>query len=255
MYVLPSPAIASLLDALLAGMRAILGERLVGLYLYGSLVTGDFDLDVSDIDMLAVIESDLSDDEFARLDALHGAIVDAHPSWRERVEVAYLACAALKTFRTQRSPIAVISPGEPFHIKDAGNDWLLNWWVIRRGGVALWGPPPTSLIDPIGDDEFHAAIVRQVGEWQDWVLHMRSRKAHAYAILTMCRALHLVERGEQVSKLAAARWAQQRMPAWAALIGDALAWRSAHDETGVDHDASFDETVGFVRAVGALLGV
>ena len=41
------------LDELQAGVTAVLGEQLVGLYLYGSLTTGDFTEGVSDIDLLA----------------------------------------------------------------------------------------------------------------------------------------------------------------------------------------------------------
>src|SRR4051812_45976805 len=48
------PNINTLLTELVSEMEKVLGEKLVGLYLYGSLVTGDFDDDISDIDLLAV---------------------------------------------------------------------------------------------------------------------------------------------------------------------------------------------------------
>ena len=41
-------------------------DSLVGLYVYGSLVTGDFDKDRSDIDLLAVVDSDVDGDTFDR---------------------------------------------------------------------------------------------------------------------------------------------------------------------------------------------
>ncbi|GAC1422991.1 MAG: hypothetical protein NVS4B1_20310 [Ktedonobacteraceae bacterium] len=44
--------INELLALLLSGMQSILSEKLVGVYLYGSLVTGDFDAETSDIDLL-----------------------------------------------------------------------------------------------------------------------------------------------------------------------------------------------------------
>jgi predicted nucleotidyltransferase len=46
--------INALLDSLLMHMQNILRQKLVGLYLYGSLVSGDFDYESSDIDVLAV---------------------------------------------------------------------------------------------------------------------------------------------------------------------------------------------------------
>lgn len=48
-----------------------LGDTLVGIYLFGSLVWGDFDEDTSDIDILVVLTHDVNADVFATLDAFH----------------------------------------------------------------------------------------------------------------------------------------------------------------------------------------
>ena len=241
-------------DALLEILRTqivqALGDTLVGLYLYGSLVTGDFDHVHSDMDLLAVIDGDLTEEMFRRLDALHAAFVVDHPDWKDRVEIAYLSQQALKTFRTQASPIAVISPGEPFHFKEAGKDWLINWWVVRRQGVALYGPPAQDVIDVITDAEFQTTVRAQVGEWRTYVYEMSRRKSQAYAILTMCRALHAYVKGEQVSKREAADWAAGYFPEWEPLIHNAWSWRVAPSDEGVDHAATFAETVRFVHFAG-----
>ncbi len=47
---------------------------------------------------------------------------------------------------------------------------------------------------------------------------MHSAGAQAYAVLTLCRALHSVETGDQVSKRTAATWAAQALPTWTDLI-------------------------------------
>ena len=105
------PDIDILLEELRSGICQVLGDKLIALYLYGSLVTGDFDHVNSDIDLLAVIDGSLGEEDFARVDAMHTAFVIAHSDWYDRIEIAYLAHQALKTFRTQESPIAIISPG------------------------------------------------------------------------------------------------------------------------------------------------
>ena len=48
------PEVNSLLEEISSEMQSVLGGQLTGLYLYGSLVWGDFDLEISDIDLLAV---------------------------------------------------------------------------------------------------------------------------------------------------------------------------------------------------------
>jgi hypothetical protein len=246
MPITPYADIDELLGRLLDRMRQILGQRLVGLYLYGSLVTGDFDRDVSDIDLLAATSSDIDSHEFDQLERMHNALARDYPLWEGRIEIAYLSTAALKTFRTRASPIAIISPGEPFHIKEAGKDWLMNWWVVRERGVALFGPAPAALIEPISQREFLQAVQEHARAWREWINIMRDQPGQAYAIVTLCRAMYTSTYGEQVSKQQAALSAQQRFPEWAGLIQNALAWRTGWRDELVDPMATFPETVKFV---------
>jgi predicted nucleotidyltransferase len=241
--------INELLDRLLSDIQAVLGEKLVGVYLFGSLVWGDFDADVSDIDLLVVTASDIDDEEFRGLQRMQQDFVDAHRRWDDRIEIAYLSAAALQTFKSHPSKIAIISPGEPFHIKDAGKDWLINWYIVQEKGRTLFGPDPQTLIDPISKPEFIRAVQEQAREWGDWIYHARRRKGQAYAILTMCRALYAYRNGEQVSKRKAALWAAQELPEWSTLINNALLWRAAQDDESVDHDAMFPETLRFVQFI------
>src|SRR4029079_3029760 len=61
------PQVNRLLEVILAGLRANLGDKLIGLYAFGSLVTGDFSLARSDLDLAAVLAEDLNETELARL--------------------------------------------------------------------------------------------------------------------------------------------------------------------------------------------
>ena len=132
-------AVRSVLEEVSTRLTETLGEQLVGLYVFGSLVTGDFDPAVSDLDLLAVLDRDLTESTFGSLDGMHAAVLDRHPEWADRLEPIYFTAAALGSFRGQRHPIAAISPGEPFNIKTAEEDWNPNWYVVRNNGVALAG--------------------------------------------------------------------------------------------------------------------
>jgi predicted nucleotidyltransferase len=245
----PYADINELLERLLSGLQTILSKKLAGLYLYGSLVTGDFDHGSSDIDLLAVLSSDLDEKEFASLQKMHQSFAHEHKEWDGRIEIAYLSEGALKTFKTQRSQIAIISPGEPFHKKDAGKDWLMNWYIVQEKGVALFGPPPTLIIPPISKEEFTQAVKEHVAAWKEWISDIRARPSQAYAILTMCRALYTLKKGETVSKKQAAAWAENELPEWSSLIQHALSWREAWRDEHVDHDATLSETRQFVHFV------
>ena len=110
--------VGALLEALVADIHATLGDDLVGIYLYGSYVSGGFDPSVSDLDLVAITsrEADLLD--LGRLGAMHAAFADRNPEWNDRIETVYIGREALGSFRTSRCRLAVISPGEPFHERE-----------------------------------------------------------------------------------------------------------------------------------------
>jgi hypothetical protein len=245
----PYPHVNELLESLLAHLQKILSKKLVGLYLYGSLVTGDFDHDISDVDLLAATSSDIDEREFDALKTMQDNTVSNHQEWNDRLEIAYLSLHALKTFKTGTSKIAVISPGEPFHIKDAGKEYLINWYVVREKGLTLFGPLPGTIIEPVSKEEFIQAVKEHVRAWREWINDAHSRPSQAYAILTLCRALYTCRHGEQVSKLRAAVWAEQALPEWSSTIKNALVWRQAWREEAVDHAATLPETRRFVNFV------
>lgn len=122
----------ALLDVLLTRIRSVLGTNIIGVYVYGSLASGDFDPDVSDIDLLAVTSRTVRKQKLETLKEMHGNLARQYPKWNDRIEVQYVSCVALRTFKTQTSKIVTISPGEPIHFIKAGIDWLLNLGGITR---------------------------------------------------------------------------------------------------------------------------
>jgi predicted nucleotidyltransferase len=254
----PYPEVNELLDVLLSRIGYILGDKLVGLYLYGSLVWGDFDKS-SDIDLLAAVASDVDEAELASLKEMHDDIARKYDKWDNRIEVQYLSLEGLRTFKTRATPMAVISPGEPFHAVVACEDWQLNWYVIQEKGVALFGPPARTIIDPVSIEEFSHASVEHIKEWQaSPASAMDSRPAQSFRILTACRALYLYRNGDQVSKKKAALWAEKEYPHWSSLIRNALVWRDEAvqgKDKEVDPAATNSETSRFVRFVSDQLAM
>lgn len=245
----PYADINQLLELLLSGMQKILGAKLIGLYLYGSLVIGDFDPNISDIDLVAALSSDIDDKEFGTLQKMHDDFANGHKQWDDRIEVCYISVAALRTVKSQTSIVANISPGEPFHRREASKEWITDWYVVREKGITLFGPSPKTIIEPISKDEFIHSVKANAKAWRLWINDMHNRKSQAYAILTLCRALYAYKNGEQVSKKQAALWAEQELPEWSSLIQNALLWREAWRDENVDHDATFPETLRFVHFV------
>lgn len=239
--------ITHLLDDLKTGIASALGDDFVGLYLFGSLVYGDFTDGVSDIDLLAVSRNAVAEPDIDRLREMHAEFADRHPDWDGRVEVAYQSLHGLRTYRTEPSPMGIISPGEPLHLIDAGDDWLINWYFVLDHGVTLAGPPPETIIAPIPQASFIEAS-RDIARDKALRIHgVTSQRGESYAILTVSRALYTHRTGEHISKLKAVRWVQAKYPQWSELVDMALERRvSAEDNGPVD---TFDETVRFIEMV------
>ncbi len=231
-------------------IHAHLGHQLVGLYLYGSAATGGFDPHASDVDLVAVTVSELGVLDLADLERMHAAFVTCHPVWEDRIEVAYVGQATLRTFRAGGA-LAVISPGEPLHRRDDANLWLQNWYLVRETGITLYGPDPSSLVPPISHAEFLASLARYADEVCQRDVRSITPGARAYTVLTLCRAWRTLATGTPCSKQEGAAWARVQVPEWAWLIDAALACRLAGGTTGFADEPTLVATDTFMQRVAA----
>jgi predicted nucleotidyltransferase len=246
--------VRELLPRLTHGQEAVLGDDLVGSYIFGSVATGDFEPGISDVDTAIVLRADPTPAQLATLGRLHEEIVEEMPAWEDRVEVVYLSSRALAMFRTLSWPAARISPGEPFHAIQVDRGWLIDWYQLREVGVALRGPAIDSLVPEITHGEYVDAVRQHLLTWRDSLEDLESQADQAYAVLTMCRGLRTLRTGEHVSKREAARWASEELPEHADLIRDALEWRArSRGGQWVDGTAMRSEVTRFVETVLGLV--
>jgi sugar phosphate isomerase/epimerase len=225
----PYPDVNAVLQELLAGAQSALGSNFLGLYLYGSLASGDFEPKTSDIDFVVATAEPPPDEQVAALEAMHARLAAGGAKWAAKLEGAYIPRQALRRYDPGAAPCPSINEGS-FRVGGFGSDWVIQRHILREHGVAVAGPPPATLIDPVGPGEIRRAVQETLEEWWAPMLQhperLRGGEYQAYAILTMCRALYTLVRGGIVSKPAAARWAQTELgEQWAAAIERALAWR------------------------------
>ncbi len=225
------PEMNLLIDKLHNSIKITLGDKLRGLYLFGSLVGGDFDPKTSDIDLLAIVESDISEDDLRSLKVMHQNFVREYPEWRDRIEVAYVGVEAMRKFKTDTVTIARISPGEPLHYRDMNIQWLMDWYMVQEQGLAIEGPSPKVLIPVITKDEFVASLKGEYPSWLERAKEARRVGYQSYVVLSLCRSLYAIRFGQQVSKFKGASWAATEYPQWAHLIQQATEWHGSSDNT------------------------
>ena len=196
------PDIAVLLSRLRAGLVA--RGDLVGLYVYGSLATGDFSPACSDIDVIVMVEREPDQAALGELARLHEALAGSGGG-AERLNCLYV-------------PVEAGSDPDRLHNYWFGNrmtHWQLKVMTqaeLTSVGVALYGrlPPPGIAPVPIGD--IQAAVYEEItGYWrriagrrklwlQDaWVDHALTVLPRAEAVLATG---DLISKSEAISRFA-----------------------------------------------------
>lgn len=248
----PYPEVNVLLQELLESVQAVLGSRFVGMYLDGSLASGDFDED-SDIDFIVVVADDeISNEHFLALQAMHDRIAAIESVWAVQLEGSYVPVCALERHDVTLGSYPNIERGQGERLKLVLHDqaWLVHWYVLRERGIVLAGPSPQSFVAPVTPEHLRRAMRSLLSGWVAQLFHepaqIRNRGYQSYVILSLCRILYTLERGTVVSKPVAARWAQETLAVrWSPLIE--RAWAGRHEPGSKASSDDMNETVEFIR--------
>jgi hypothetical protein len=229
---------------MLEQVQKILSEKLVGFYLYGSLSSGDFDPESSDVDFLIVTTDEPETDVLDSLREMHTSIAVSGLPYARKVEGSYIPQAALRRYDSENAKHPTMGIDWEFGVGQHGTNWILERAIVREKGIVVWGPSPKTLIDPVAPDELRTAVCGMLRDfWQDQLTGpdwLRPRDYQAVAILSMCRALYTISEGKVASKPEAAIWAQQALdPHWRGLIDKALVWRHQHEADDMEEMLEF----------------
>jgi Domain of unknown function (DUF4111)/Nucleotidyltransferase domain len=226
--VTPHPAINSVLTEWAEGLKRLLGKNIVGLYLSGSLAYGDFVPQRSDIDLQAVVRNPLTKDELRSVEQLHREIERCWPQWANRIECSYVPLELMRDLTPPVTSRPWWGFGTLYPEAPAGNEWIINHYLLSRHGIALEGPDFNALVPPINVHDVQQASARDL--FQEWVPKIAdaawlSNSHHqSYLVLNLCRILHTVIRGQLCSKKVAGQWVKATYPQWQNLIEEAESW-------------------------------
>jgi hypothetical protein len=189
----PPVELADYLKKLVARLRGLLEDKLVGVYLTGSGALGGYVHGRSDVDVAVVVREPL---ERATKDELVAALRhEALPCPARGLELVVYA---------QGSPVPELNlnSGErmPFHATFEPGEDSPHWFVLDRAiigarGLTLVGPPPSEAFPPPSEDEVLDALATGLQWYRD-----RPDEPRDDAALNAVRSRAYVERGEWLSK-------------------------------------------------------
>lgn len=225
----PYPEVNAVLNVLLPGVRSALEDQFVGMYLYGSLASGGFDIQTSDIDFVVVTNGELPEEMISAVETLHMQLTASGLKCLAKLEGTYIPQSSLRCYTPDDTPRPTLNEGR-FYLAPHGYDWVIQRHILREHGVIVDGPPLQLMIDPVQGHDLRQAVVKVLNEWWAPMIddpnRLKRSDYQAYAILSMCRALHTLEFGVIASKQVAANWAHQTLSRpWTEIIEQALAWR------------------------------
>jgi len=225
------PPAFPLLERLLDDVREALGDNLLGLYLSGSLSSGDFVPERSDVDFVAATRDPLPPDGLPVLAAMHRQITGSTLALADHLEGSYIPRQALHRYDPSNAYFPALRVDGSFGVDHHASDWIIQLHLLREQGVALYGPDPRELVDPVLPADLRRAAMGILREWWAPMLEdpnrLRSAEYQAYAVLTMCRSLYTLQHADVVPKAEAASWARAELgEPWTELIDQAGRWRA-----------------------------
>ncbi|MDQ1438557.1 MAG: hypothetical protein QOK43_2186 [Acidimicrobiaceae bacterium] len=227
------PASAAV-ESLAAGLLEVLALNLIGLYVHGSLVSGAFVPDRSDLDLLAVVNRDLDDSEADALLMLFESnpfahdfeidfravttVVAAEPSaagWKPTLafEIEIRPWSGGRA-RPRRGPV-----DEP--------DLVIELSQVRERSHTLFGPDASTVVGPVPAERVVEVGDGHLAMWQDLPFNPDVAEL---MVFTACRAWRFAVTGTHTSKDDAANWVLSRRPDLD-VVAEALAIR--HGAEGV----------------------
>ena len=226
----PYPELREVLYTFVNEITAALAEDLIGVYLVGSIATGDFDLD-SDVDFLVVTNTELTETNIKSLQEIQVKVheIDCYPA--KHLEGSYISIGDLNNWRTvgEKGLYYFDNGSTEFEQSTHDNKWHVRW-ILRERGITLIGQKPEQIMQSIPlyelSNEIKTAMVEDMKAFEDEIDRPRSfwnsRFGQSFAVLTYCRMLHTLHSGTVQSKKAAVKWAKQFVePKWVKIIDQA----------------------------------
>jgi predicted nucleotidyltransferase len=203
----------------LSRLRDALLERpdLIGIYLYGSLITGDFSPARSDIDVVVMLDREPDPVTVRELSQLHVDVAAAAAA----IETTGAATTAARAARQLHCLyVAAEHATDPdrlctYWFGDRMTQWqlkVLTQAELASAGVALHGPWPPPGLRPVAVADIQAAVAAEVRGY--WTRFARTRLRwlqddtvdHALVVLPRAAAVlahgDLITKGEAIGRLA-----------------------------------------------------
>lgn len=216
-----------LLDSITLAAKDILGDVLTGIYLHGSLAMGCFNPEQSDIDLILVINREMTDRQKKRFMEIVAELNTQAP--RKGLELSVVKEAVCRDF-VYPTPFELhFSPthlkwwqddpeGYIRRMKGTDPDLAAHFMIIRQYGIVLAGAAVEEVFGEVPQKAYLDSIRQDVENAVEDVLDNP-----VYVILNLCRVAAYVEENLILSKQQGGEWGLTHLPEkYHLIVRDAL---------------------------------
>ncbi|MBQ2953851.1 MAG: DUF4111 domain-containing protein [Clostridia bacterium] len=218
----------TLLHRVCDAYRAILGNKLTGFYVHGSIAFGCFTWETGDIDFLCVADAPLTQAEKeALIRTLLELTPDAPPKGLEMSVVLAEHCARfthptpfeLHFSNAHKARAEADLTAYCREMNGIDPDLAAHFTVLHHVGFPLYGPPVAQVFAPVPRACYVDSILADVA-CAEADIHQNP----VYFTLNLCRVLAFLTDGAILSKAQGGQWGLRHLPqAFHPLLQDALA--------------------------------
>lgn len=237
--------IKKLLDELVEHSYRIFERNLIGVYLHGSNVMGCFNPTKSDLDILFVVESAITDIQKKMFMDVIIALNDNAPA--KGIEMSIVRSEYCKNF-VYPTPFDLHFSnmhldwykGNPTEYIEKMNgkdpDLAAHFVITKNRGIVLYGKPINDVFGEIPSEAYLDSIKRDIADSQDEVIDNS-----IYIILNLCRVLAYVQDRLVLSKKEGGEWGIKNIDGkYQGLIKEALACYTSDQNIVLNHSLALE---------------
>lgn len=208
--------VKKLINDVVKSFRKTLKDNLVGVYLHGSLAMGCFNPNYSDIDMLIVVEREMSVEDKRLfvgdfLDTIKSKKIPKKGIEFSVIQIKYLRNFEYPTpFELHYSKMwkeAYEQNRVDFSKQNRDPDLAAHIVVTLNRGMCLYGEPTDKVFKPIPEKFYVESILHDAKD-----IERNPMEDPVYSVLNFCRILYYLKEKVVSSKKEAGEWAIEILP-------------------------------------------
>jgi hypothetical protein len=204
--------------------------RISAFYLEGSIALDGFNPRLSDVDFVAVLNSQVTTCEVKKIRSLHESMEHKYPQWK--LSGRYFQHSDLGCLNEAIQPHLNYHDGKlmwssRFNLSE------ITWWILKNHGIAVFGPPPQSLNYTVDMDNLVQNQLENMNTYWasyttrlDGLLALLTDWGIQWTVLGVLRQYYTIHERQIICKIKAGESALVSYPdRWHRIIQEAIALR------------------------------